>query len=373
MNLPSAPIADATRPAAAQSAGASPAPDAAATDFAALLGLASLAAPAEGAALAALAPAATGTTPEDAPAEEGEAAAAPVDGAPPAAATPLLLLAGLVAADPRAAPSPGPAASLAPAEADAETAAASASALLLARPLGAAAAALPGAGATPSDRLLAPAASGTPGSAMPSPVDAGAMQPPAVAAAFERAFAAVRESPAAEPAPLPAPAATAASAGHALHAASATPAPVALAPVVVAVETPAFVAGWHEETAATVAGVVLRGHERAELRITPPDLGPVEVRIDLSTRGEASVAIVAAQAATRDALEQALPLLRDLLAQQGLALGEASVRDGQAEARDTRGGRDGREAAARGATADAPPEAVAVPVRHRTRLVDTFA
>ena len=65
-------------------------------------------------------------------------------------------------------------------------------------------------------------------------------------------------------------------------------------------------------------------------RVTPPELGPVEVRIDLSN-GEASFAIVATQPATRDALEQALPLLRDLLAAQGLTLGQASVHDGRPE------------------------------------------
>jgi flagellar hook-length control protein FliK len=110
------------------------------------------------------------------------------------------------------------------------------------------------------------------------------------------------------------------------------PLPVASAPAPasVAIDTPVHHPQFADEAAERIVSLVTRGVERAELKLSPAELGPVEVRIDLRG-GEASLAIVATQPATRDALEQALPLLRELLAQQGLALGEASVRDGRAD------------------------------------------
>jgi flagellar hook-length control protein FliK len=137
------------------------------------------------------------------------------------------------------------------------------------------------------------------------------------------------------------------------------------------IATPAFQPGWHEEAAHRIAALTVRGAERAELRLHPAELGPVELRIDVRD-GEASVAIVATNAATRDALEQALPALRELLAQQNIALGEASVQDGRPEQAPSReqAPRGQRESASEPArTVDAP----AVTAVRARRLVDVFA
>jgi flagellar hook-length control protein FliK len=103
-----------------------------------------------------------------------------------------------------------------------------------------------------------------------------------------------------------------------------------LTAVVVDIDTPVTDPAWRGEIAGRMANLVTRGFEHAELRLSPVELGPVEVRIDMRG-GEATLAIVATQATTRDALEQALPLLRDMLAQQGLSLGEATVHDGRGD------------------------------------------
>lgn len=101
-------------------------------------------------------------------------------------------------------------------------------------------------------------------------------------------------------------------------------------PVSLVIEKPVHDPSWHVDAATRIASLVTRGIEHAELRVTPPELGPVELRIEV--RGsEATLAIVATQPIARDALEQALPLLRDMLAQQGLSLGQATVGDGRAE------------------------------------------
>ena len=73
------------------------------------------------------------------------------------------------------------------------------------------------------------------------------------------------------------------------------------------------------------------GVERAEIQLQPPDLGPV--RIELTLNGESTrVAFSAAQPETRQAIEQSLPILKDLLAERGLTLGDTSVSDGGAYA-----------------------------------------
>ena len=87
--------------------------------------------------------------------------------------------------------------------------------------------------------------------------------------------------------------------------------------------------------------------------------------------------ITAAQPATRDALEQALPHLKELLAQQGIALGESAVRDHR-EARADAGSY--RPSSGDGPAREGAPRAQPAEdgIRDRTlrpssRLIDTFA
>ncbi|MDR0634752.1 MAG: flagellar hook-length control protein FliK [Azoarcus sp.] len=81
---------------------------------------------------------------------------------------------------------------------------------------------------------------------------------------------------------------------------------------------------WAEETGNKIMWMLGRAESRAELVLTPPHLGKVEVSINLN--GDQTTAqFVAASQAARDALEQAMPRLRELLAQAGIDLGEASV------------------------------------------------
>jgi flagellar hook-length control protein FliK len=62
----------------------------------------------------------------------------------------------------------------------------------------------------------------------------------------------------------------------------------------------------------------------ATLRISPEGLGPVEVRMTLDG-DRVELGFSATQSETRQALQDALPKLREMLAQQGLQLGHADV------------------------------------------------
>lgn len=67
-----------------------------------------------------------------------------------------------------------------------------------------------------------------------------------------------------------------------------------------------------------------------ELRLDPPELGRVTVRISM-VGDEARVAFTAAQGGAREALEAALPKLREMFDQAGLSLGDAQVGSGSGQ------------------------------------------
>lgn len=66
--------------------------------------------------------------------------------------------------------------------------------------------------------------------------------------------------------------------------------------------------------------------QNAELAIAPADLGPIKVSIEMRGQ-EASLAFTAQHATTRNAIEDALPRLREMFADQGLQLTHAHVGD----------------------------------------------
>jgi flagellar hook-length control protein FliK len=81
---------------------------------------------------------------------------------------------------------------------------------------------------------------------------------------------------------------------------------------------------WADELGARVTWMVDRGEQVASLRLSPENLGPLEVRIAVR-EGETSVWFGAAHSETRAALEQSLPRLREMLGASGLSLADAGV------------------------------------------------
>ena len=66
--------------------------------------------------------------------------------------------------------------------------------------------------------------------------------------------------------------------------------------------------------------------QQAEIRVNPPDLGPIELRVSLQ-HNQTSVTFFCHEAAVREALETALPRLREMLGSQGITLNQAQVSD----------------------------------------------
>lgn len=138
------------------------------------------------------------------------------------------------------------------------------------------------------------------------------------------------------------------------------------------IDTPVGNRGWDSEFAQKVVLLANRHEGRAELTLTPPQLGKVEITISVNG-DQSSATFVSASPAAREALEQALPRLREMMAEAGISLGQASVsaesaQRGQDEA--PTAGRDGRGS---GAEAPKAAETAAQWVRRSNGLIDTFA
>jgi flagellar hook-length control protein FliK len=66
--------------------------------------------------------------------------------------------------------------------------------------------------------------------------------------------------------------------------------------------------------------------QRAEIKMNPPQLGPIEVRLNISG-DQAQVHFTAQHGVVRDALESALPRLREMFGANGLDLVDVNVAD----------------------------------------------
>jgi flagellar hook-length control protein FliK len=69
-----------------------------------------------------------------------------------------------------------------------------------------------------------------------------------------------------------------------------------------------------------------RQGQLADFSLNPPQMGALEVRLTVSG-GEATAQFFSPNPVVRDALDAAMPKLRELMAEAGLSLGEAEVRD----------------------------------------------
>lgn len=101
---------------------------------------------------------------------------------------------------------------------------------------------------------------------------------------------------------------------------------------------------WDQALGQKVVWMVGGEMQSASLTLNPPDLGPLQVVLNVSN-SQANATFIAAQPEVRQALEAALPKLRDMLGEAGIQLGQASINSGTPnqqggfEAQDSHAGR----------------------------------
>lgn len=116
------------------------------------------------------------------------------------------------------------------------------------------------------------------------------------------------------------------------------------------------------------------GMQKAEISVSPQDMGPINVHIRVEN-DKTEIRFTAAHAQTREALEASIPRLRDMFSQQGLNLSQAQV--SSQNSHDTRGRQpDANPATSNPSNADGTetqePER-ARPMQWRRGLVDDYA
>lgn len=93
------------------------------------------------------------------------------------------------------------------------------------------------------------------------------------------------------------------------------------------IDSPINSAEFKEQFARQVAGVVVQGQDRAEIRLTPAELGPIRIRVSLNAE-DAALDISAAHAATRAAIESSMSTLKQMLVDHGLRLSDYRMDQG---------------------------------------------
>ena len=133
---------------------------------------------------------------------------------------------------------------------------------------------------------------------------------------------------------------------------------------------------WGEALGERVLWMSGRGTHQALLRLNPPHLGVLEVRVQVAD-GQATVSFHAQHPDVRDAIQAAIPRLREMMAEAGLQLADAHVSHGGPGGRG--GDRDSAGAwAAASVSVDAAPDQGVTPVgaasaRAGRGLLDLYA
>jgi flagellar hook-length control protein FliK len=83
---------------------------------------------------------------------------------------------------------------------------------------------------------------------------------------------------------------------------------------------------WGEEFSQKITWMATQHNQSAELHLNPPQLGPLDVSLKMNG-DQATATFTSPHAAVREAIEQALPKLREMLADSGIMLGNAMVSD----------------------------------------------
>jgi flagellar hook-length control protein FliK len=138
---------------------------------------------------------------------------------------------------------------------------------------------------------------------------------------------------------------------------------------------------WEDAFSQKVVFLTNAHQQTAELTLNPRDLGPLQVVLQVADN-HAHALFVSQHQQVREAVEAALPKLREAMEQGGIGLGSASVTDGfarqssqqgQEQGSGARGGRSSGRGDAGIDVADSGATTVSMPVRRTVGLVDTFA
>jgi flagellar hook-length control protein FliK len=85
------------------------------------------------------------------------------------------------------------------------------------------------------------------------------------------------------------------------------------------VHTPLRHPEWSDEVSQRVRWVIGNQVQSAELKINPPQLGPIEVRVSVDSDQQMTVTLSSQHALVRETLQDSVPRLRDLMSEHGFS------------------------------------------------------
>jgi flagellar hook-length control protein FliK len=94
----------------------------------------------------------------------------------------------------------------------------------------------------------------------------------------------------------------------------------------VSVNTPVTDPAWGEQIGERVVLIANKQLQNAEIRLSPAELGPLRIQIRVDD-GALNITFNATHSVTREAIEQAMPRLREMFVENGLSLGDTNVNE----------------------------------------------
>lgn len=107
-------------------------------------------------------------------------------------------------------------------------------------------------------------------------------------------------------------------------------------PIQALIQAPVGSAPWQQQLAQQMMRFAQQGEQRIQLHLHPRELGPLQISLRVDDNG-AQAHFFSSHGQVRDAVQQAIPQLREALAGQGIALGEAMVGQQQQQQQQTFG------------------------------------
>ncbi|MBN3563519.1 flagellar hook-length control protein FliK [Aliamphritea spongicola] len=131
---------------------------------------------------------------------------------------------------------------------------------------------------------------------------------------------------------------------------------------------------WGQAVSDRVVWLASQNGKVAEIRLDPPELGSLNVKLEIKNE-QVSVVFNTPHASVKDSLEQSLPRLREMFAEQGLELADSSVEDQSSQQREDTQQREAFASGGYGAEGelDDEPEVIAGQAAQSISMVDYYA
>ncbi len=144
------------------------------------------------------------------------------------------------------------------------------------------------------------------------------------------------------------------------------------------IDTPLHSPAWSHSLGDRMVWLARNEQQSAQISITPPQLGPIQITLNLNG-DQASAVFASPHAEVRQAIQDALPQLRDMLSAAGINLGQANVGSQMAQQgrefaeQFAAGNRSGGETAILPADDQAAVHSAGLPLQRGRGMVDLFA